>query len=1255
MPTQLFIQNVNHCPSWSPFATYFANGCEKAVESAVCEDIATSKGVRTETVVQGRGKAARRAVVNCIYPSQVPAVPALGFLLVPDMGQLLCCANNIPVDVEKCRVALQRCPPGHPRRSTFLSSLAISLHDRFEQQGVLSDLDEAIELYRAVLELCPPGHDDRSTSLDNLAISLQNRFNQRGVLSDLDEVIDLHRAALELHPPGDSFRASSLNNLASSLRVRFEQQGVLSELDEAIELHRAALQLRPPGHSDRSISLNNLAISLRIRFKQRSILSDLDEAIELHRAVLELRPPGHPDRPMSLNNLASSLQNRFELQGILSDLDEAINLLLAALKLRPPGHPDRSMSLNNLATSLQNRFEKQGALSDLDGAIELHRDALELHPPGHSLRTASLDGLATSLRARFELRGIVSDLDEAIELHRGALELYPPGHSDRSMSLNGLASSLHDRFEQTGVQSDLDQSIELHRAALKLRPLGHSDRFLSLNNLAISLLSKFEQCGIQSNLDEAIELHRAALELRPPGHPGRSMSLINLASSLDDRFEQRGVLSDVDEAIELYRAALQLCPPGHYHQSACLNNLATALHGRFEKRGVPSDLDEVIELHRTALELHPPGHSFRPASLNGLAIGLQDRFKQRGVLSDLDEAIELHRAALELRPPGHADQSVSLNNLASSLHTRFKQQGAPSDLDEAIELHRTALELLPPDHSSRTSTLDSLAVSLQGRFQQLGLSPDLDEAFRLHSQISQVSHAVSRSDLDAAKSWATSAEQLHHGSALMAYQTTLRFLDQHVTTLSSSSRHFDTLKEATSSLAMDAFSCGVRNGSFSTAVELVEQGRAVFWTQLARFRKPLDELSASGDTGMALAAEFKQLSFRLRNAFDESTEDMSPQIRQLTMQWDDVVSRIRMIPDFAHFLLPPLFSDLQKAAEDGPVIIVNASEYSCDVLIITSAPDPIHIPLDLTRVEVSELSSEFQFLADDFGSADHELDLISILRKLWDCVVGPVVQALKELIQPGSRIWWCPTAEFTLLPLHAAGPYEKKIRNLSHFYISSYTPTLAALIRARQQLSRDTSMQHFVAIGQANPNKGKALRCVAPELAVVDQRLSPIVSFASLEDSDATVQGALDVLSHNQWLHLACHGMPNRKESFESSFAMRDGPLTIKEIIRSHWQNLEFAFLSACHTTVGDESSPDEAIHLAAAMQFSGFRSVIGSMWSVDDEVARQVVSAFYDNLVDGSGRLDCKQAAIALHKAVKLLRKKIPLEQQIVFVHIGV
>ncbi|KAG2135791.1 TPR-like protein [Suillus clintonianus] len=980
---------------------------------------------------------------------------------------------------------------------------------------------------------------------------------------------------------------------------------------DRVEKCRAALQSCPPGHSNQSTSLSNLAISLQSRFKQRGVPSDLDEAIELHRAALLLRPPGHPERSASLNNLANSLRNRFQQRGVTSDLNEAIELHRAALLLRPPGHYCRSVSLDNLALSLRNRFKKQGVPSDLDEAIELHRAALLLHPPGHSQRSTPLNNLGNSLQSRFKQRGVPSDLDEAIELHRAALLLRPPGHSSRSVSLDNLALGLRDRFQQRGVPSDLDEAIELHRAALLLCPPGHSDQSASLNNLAFGLQNRFQQRGVPSDLDEAIELHRAALLLRSPGHSERSASLNNLASGLQNRFKQHGVTSDLDEAIELHRAALLLRPPGHSERSTPLNNLAN---------------------------------------------GLKNRFKQHGVTSDLDEAIELHRAALLLRPPGHSERSTPLNNLANSLQNRFKKQGVMSDLDEAIELHRAALLLCPPGHSNRSTTLINLANSLQNRFEQRGIPSDLDEAFRLYVELPYLSHAVSHRDLTAAKSWATSAEERNHDSAMLAYLTALKFLDQHVTILSSSSpRHFDVVRTAIASLAMDAFSCSVRHGALTTAVEMVEQGRAVFWTHLARLRSPLNELLLSGDTGAALEKEFKQLSFGLRSAFNQSTEEPSPQIRQLTVQWNDVVSRIRMLPDFSRFLLPPLFSDLQKAAEEGPVVIINASRYGCDALIIFSEQDPVHVPLDIPQTEVSELSAEFQSLTEQFGTSNYQNKLASILRKLWDCVVDPVVQALRASnIHHGSRIWWCPTAEFTLLPLHAAGPYEKNKDNLSQIYISSYTPTLATLIRARR-VSQEVSAQHFVAIGQANPDRGKELRHVAPELAIVAQRLGPVVSFTSLEDSDATVQGALDALNHNQWLHLACHGMPNRAQSFDSSFAMRDGPLMIKDIIRSNWQNPEFAFLSACHTTVGHEKSPDESIHLAAAMQFAGFRSVIGSMWSVDDEVARQVVSAFYRNLVDGSGRLDCTRAAIALHKAVKSLRKKIPLEQQIVFVHIGV
>ncbi|KAG2113266.1 CHAT domain-containing protein [Suillus cothurnatus] len=628
------------------------------------------------------------------------------------------------------------------------------------------------------------------------------------------------------------------------------------------------------------------------------------------------------------------------------------------------------------------------------------------------------------------------------EQRRAVLQKYSAGYSLQSQFLNNLTNRLRNRFSRRGVLADSDD-VEQCQAALRTCCPGHSDLSESLNNLAASLGDRFLQRGVPSDLDD-----------------------------LGDRFLQWGVPSDLDEHIKLYREALFLRPPSHSARSHSLNNLAVSLWDRFLQRGIPSDLDECIKLHRDALLLHPPSHSLRSQSLNNLALSLRerflqrgvpsdlddlgDRFSQRGVPSDLDECIELLRDALLLLPPSHSHRSDALENLAISLGDRFSQWGVPSDLDESIELHRDALLLCPPGHSLQSSSLNNLANSLGDRFRQWG-------------------------DLAAAKSWVTAAEETNHASALLAYQTALKFLDQHVTLLSSSSRNFDVIRMATASLAVDAFSCSIRHRTLTIAVDLVEQGRAVFSTQLACLSSLFDELSLPGDTGAVLVEEFKQLSSRLRAVFDRSTEDQSSKIRQLTIQWNDVLSRIHMFPDFSWFLLPPLFSDLQKAADEGPVIIVNASQFSCDALIVLRDQDPI-----------------------------------------------------------------------------------------------------------------------------------------------IAQHLAPIVSpFTLLEDSDATVQGVLDALNHNQWLHLACHGMPNQQRPFKSSFTMHDGPLMIKDIIRSNWQNPEFAFLSACHTTMGDENSPDESIHLAAAMQFSGFHSVIGSMWSVNDDVARQVVSTFYDKLVDDSGRLD--------------------------------
>ncbi|KAG1857353.1 CHAT domain-containing protein [Suillus subalutaceus] len=118
---------------------------------------------------------------------------------------------------------------------------------------------------------------------------------------------------------------------------------------------------------------------------------------------------------------------------------------------------------------------------------------------------------------------------------------------------------------------------------------------------------------------------------------------------------------------------------------------------------------------------------------------------------------------------------------------------------------------------------------------------------------------------------------------------------------------------------------------------------------------------------------------------------------------------------------------------------------------------------------------------------------------------------------------------------------------------------------------------------------------------------------------------------------------------------MCDQPLSLLDITQTDLSRHEFAFLSACETAVGDHDTPDEVIHLAAGLQFAGVKSVVGTLWNVNDSTVQRLVEAFYKNLC-GDGKMNSKRAARALHQVVHSLArdKDMPLDQRIVFMHIG-
>jgi CHAT domain-containing protein len=164
----------------------------------------------------------------------------------------------------------------------------------------------------------------------------------------------------------------------------------------------------------------------------------------------------------------------------------------------------------------------------------------------------------------------------------------------------------------------------------------------------------------------------------------------------------------------------------------------------------------------------------------------------------------------------------------------------------------------------------------------------------------------------------------------------------------------------------------------------------------------------------------------------------------------------------------------------------------------------------------------------------------------------------------------------------------------------------------------------------------------------------------TLVSANATPTTVLEGLRDHRFAHIVCHGILEAGKPFDASFKLyREERLSLHDIVRSRLPKAEFAFLSACHTAeLTEESIADEALHLTVAMQYCGFRSVVGTMWAMADIDGRDLARNFYEQVfsVEGGGARYYERTAEALRDSVKFLRgkKRITLERWVNFVHYG-
>ncbi|KAI0258268.1 hypothetical protein BC834DRAFT_975309 [Gloeopeniophorella convolvens] len=342
--------------------------------------------------------------------------------------------------------------------------------------------------------------------------------------------------------------------------------------------------------------------------------------------------------------------------------------------------------------------------------------------------------------------------------------------------------------------------------------------------------------------------------------------------------------------------------------------------------------------------------------------------------------------------------------------------GSPDDLDVCINVVRNFLD--QPTSQRQYTLRNLLAVMCLQRFERLHQQEDLDECLSMFEAGSGGTDLNRAWKMGYLVIWAHVARRFNHPSTRLAYETYMRVMQRAVEwwpALQAQHATFRSGEALGAHALLDYASYQIEQGQLEAAVETIEQ--------------------------------------------DKSLRRSTKRAQAIVSHDQEPLSDPKYLPTLASFNV------LQTAASGGPVIIINHSQWRCDILIILPNRPPHRIPTsDGFYEHINMLSASLSSVRVDYGldSQRYERTLRRVLRELYQLVGSPVMHALRRLgIPEQSRVWWCPTSALNTLPLHAMGPVpsiadDNCARYFSDIYVCSYTPALGALLDSR--MSRDLTV-----------------------------------------------------------------------------------------------------------------------------------------------------------------------------------------------------
>jgi CHAT domain-containing protein len=104
-----------------------------------------------------------------------------------------------------------------------------------------------------------------------------------------------------------------------------------------------------------------------------------------------------------------------------------------------------------------------------------------------------------------------------------------------------------------------------------------------------------------------------------------------------------------------------------------------------------------------------------------------------------------------------------------------------------------------------------------------------------------------------------------------------------------------------------------------------------------------------------------------------------------------------------------------------------------------------------------------------------------------------------------------------------------------------------------------------------------------------------------------------------------------------------DGILTAAEISRLDMRGLDMVVMSACESGLGDIASGEGVFGLQRGFKNAGAKTIVMSLWKVNDMATQQLMASFYEYLLDGQPKEKAFRMAQEELKKQSTFRKKKP------------